>query len=190
MRKYEITAVLAGTTPDTEVAGLFDRVQKILADAGATDLERLDLNKHKLSYKINQNTHGHFAAFTFSADPAAVKVIEQKIRLANEVIRFSIELFVSDRYKKNPMIADNPLIKASREREREERGERERGERSERAERPDRAEASVPVFTETSKSAADAAPTIQKIEESKPIDLAEIDKKLDELLQGDLTPSV
>lgn len=183
MRKYEITAVLPGTTADSEVVGLVERLEKILTDTGVTAISRTDLGKHKLAHEIKKNTHGTFFSFVFDADSAVTKTLENKLRLSNDLIRFVIEAHVPARYKKNPMIADTPLIKASREREREERAEREH---ADRADRTDRTESSVPVFT-----GASVAPLeTMKQEDAKPIDLEAIDKKLDELLQGDLTPAI
>ena len=168
MRTYELTAVFAGTISDTDVAAACDRVQKIITDAGAATVARAELGKHKLSYPINKNGYGVFVVFTFDCEDAASHVIQQKLRLLKDVIRFVIEIHVPARLKRTPQIADNPLIKASREKEREERMEREdRG--SHREEKPE----------------------IQKTEETAaPVDMAEIDKKLDQLLKGDLTPAV
>lgn len=173
MRTYELTAVFAGTISDTDVAAACDRVQKIITDAGAASVVRAELGKHKLSYPINKNAYGMFVVFTFDSEDAASHVIQQKLRLLKDVIRFVVEIHVPARLKRTPQIADNPLIKASREKEREERMEREdRGGQQ---------------FV----SAREDKPEIQKPEElTAPVDMAEIDKKLDQLLQGDLTPAV
>lgn len=174
MRTYELTAVFAGTISDSDVAAAADRVEKIITDAGAASVVRAELGKHKLSYPILKNAYGMFAVFTFDCEDAASHVIQQKLRLNKDVIRSVVEIHVPARLKRTPQIADNPLIKASREKEREERMERE--------DRGDRA----PQFI----SAREAAPEIQKQEDAAPVDMAEIDKKLDQLLQGDLTPAV
>jgi ribosomal protein S6 len=178
MRTYELTAVFAGTISDTDVAAACDRVQKIITDAGAASVTRAELGKHKLSYPINKNTYGMFVVFTLECEDAASHAIQQKLRLSKDVIRFVVEIHVPARLKRTPQIADNPLIKASREKEREERMERE--DRGERGSGPQH-------FA----SAREAAPEIQKMEEPvAAVDMAEIDKKLDQLLQGDLTPAV
>ncbi len=170
MRTYELTAVFAGTISDTDVIEAADRVQKIITDAGATTPVQLAMGKHKLSYTIQNNAFGNYIVYTFDCEEAASRTIQQKLRLSKDVIRFVVEVHVPERLKRTPQIADNPLIKASREKEREERFEREdRGDRAPRLQE-DKVE-------------------IQK-EESAPVDLAEIDKKLDQLLSGDLTPAV
>lgn len=184
MRKYEMTAMITGNTSDVEVPVVFDRVQKILEDSGATSIERVDIGKHKLAYKTKNDQFGHYAVFVYECEPANMPIIEQKTRLNKEMIRFVFERYIADRYKKQPVIADSPLIKASREREREERTERgERHSYNERAERI--VDVVVPMF------AVSSAPVATKVETlSKEIDLEDIDKKLDELLQGDLTPII
>lgn len=167
MRTYELTAVFAGTISDTDVIVAADRVQKIITDAGATNPVQLAMGKHKLSYPIQNNAYGSYIVFTFECEEAASRTIQQKLRLSKDVIRYMLEVHVPERLKRAPQIADNPLIKASREKERFERED----------------------FGERAPRAQEEKPEIQK-EESAPVDMAEIDKKLDQLLSGDLTPTV
>lgn len=174
MRKYELTAVFAGTISDTDFDAAVIRVQKILEDAGAANVERAELGKHKLQYEVKNNKFGHFATFTFEGEPAVVAVISNKLKLSKEVLRFVTEAFNAARLKRQPQIADTPLIKASREKDREERegGREDRGGNS-------------GVFAPGHIEKSEPAPATDK-----PVDLEEIDKKLDQLLQGDLTPAV
>jgi ribosomal protein S6 len=195
MRKYELTAVFAGTISDTELEAAGNRVQKLIEDAGAVNLERVALGKHKLSYEVKNNKYGSFAVFTFDAEASSVGAMSNKLKLSKEVVRFVVQLFDAARLKRTPQIADNPLIKASREKEREDR-DRERGERyeqrsagggdrSERGEREDR-NTTAPIFA----SGHVEKDVIAQAVNDMPVDLEEIDKKLDQLLQGDLTPTV
>lgn len=176
MRKYELTAVFAGTISDTDFEAAVIRVQKILEDAGAANVERAELGKHKLQYEVKNNKFGHFATFTFEGAPEVAAVISNKLKLSKEVLRFVTETFNAARLKRQPQIADTPLIKASREKDREERDNREGG-------RDDRGNPGVFAPGHTDKP--EPAPA-----SDKPVDLEEIDKKLDQLLQGDLTPAV
>ena len=173
MRKYELTAVFAGTISDTDFDAAASRVQKLLEDAGAANVERAELGKHKLQYEVDKNKYGHFAHFIFDCDASVANVISHKLKLSKEVMRFVVETFNAARIKRQPQIADVILIKASREKEREERDNRE-----------DRG----------GNSSGFAAPHVEKSEPAPaleaPADLEEIDKKLDQLLQGDLTPAV
>lgn len=176
MRKYELTAVFAGTISDTDVEAALARVQSVITEAGATNVVLENLGKHHLMYQINLNSFGHYASFVFEAESPVTAKINGKVRLNPEVLRFAIELHNEKRHKRTPQIAETVLIKASREKERYE--ERERPEREERA------AATPAVFP-----AGHTEKTDEKSDE-KPVDLEEIDKKLDQLLKGDLTPSV
>ncbi len=185
MRKYELTAVFAGTISDTDMAAALGRVQTIISETGATDVVTAQIAKHRLSYLIDGNQFGHIVTFTFEAEPAIAQKLQKKLGLVSEIIRFNLELFVAERLKRTPQLADNPLIKASREREREER--QDRSERADRPERQERTNTDHLVFaTNHGTSQVEMAQSV----EDKPIDLEEIDKKLDQLLQGDLTPTV
>ncbi len=192
MRKYELTAVFAGTISDSELEAAGNRVQKLIETSGAVNIERAVLGKHKLSYEIKDNKYGSFLTFTFECEANAVAAMSNKLKLSKEVVRFVIQAFDAARLKRTPQIADNPLIKASREKEREDR-DRERGERYEqrssggndRAEREDR-NTTAPIFA----SGHVEKDVIAQAVNDMPVDLEEIDKKLDQLLQGDLTPTV
>lgn len=187
MRKYELTAVFAGTISDTDLEAAVNRVQKILEDAGATAVERAQMGKHKLQYEVKGNAFGHIATLTFECDGAGAHEISKKLNLSKEVVRFVLELFEPARLKRQPQIAETPLLKASREKEREER-ESGRGERTERTDRDDRGDRSA--GTQTIFAAGHIEKTEPAPASDKPVDLEEIDKKLDQLLQGDLTPTV
>lgn len=178
MRKYELTAVFAGTISDSELESAVTRVQKLIEDAGAANVERAELGKHKLSYEVKSNKYGSIATFTFEGEGETANVITAKLKLSKDVVRFVVELFNAARLKRQPQIADTPLIKASREKEREERAER--GERG-----GDREDRGAQVFAAGHTEKPEPAPA-----DDKPVDLEEIDKKLDQLLQGDLTPTV
>lgn len=180
MRKYELTAVFAGTISDSELEAAGNRVQKLIEDAGAANIERAELGKHKLQYEVKNNKFGNVVTFTFDGEGNTANVITAKLKLSKDVVRFVVELFNAARLKRTPQIADTALIKASREKEREER-DRERG--GERSDRDDRGAGQVFAAGHTEKS--EPAPA-----NDKPVDLEEIDKKLDQLLQGDLTPTV
>ncbi|OGH62116.1 MAG: hypothetical protein A2848_01410 [Candidatus Magasanikbacteria bacterium RIFCSPHIGHO2_01_FULL_50_8] len=188
MRKYELTAVFSGTISDTDLGLAVDRVQKLLTDAGAVTPERGQLGKHKLQYEIDGNKFGHIETFTFECETGSASVISKKLKLSKEVVRFVLESFNAARLKRQPQIADTALIKASREREREERenarddrrggGERNTGDRADHSPAP-------MLFAAGHVEKSEPAPA-----HDKPVDLEEIDKKLDQLLQGDLTPAV
>lgn len=180
MRKYELTAVFAGTISDSELEAAGNRVQKLIEDAGAANIERAELGKHKLQYEVKNNKFGSIVTFTFDGEGNTANVITAKLKLSKDVVRFVCELFNAARLKRTPQIADTALIKASREKEREER-DRERG--GDRNDRDDRGVGQVFASGHTEKS--EPAPATDK-----PVDLEEIDKKLDQLLQGDLTPTV
>ncbi len=185
MKTYELTVICAGSTSDTDIPASWDRVQKVLTDAGATNVQAAPLGKFKLQYSIKDNTHGHVSTFTFNSEPAASQVIQNKLKLTADVIRYAVEVFAPARIKKTPQIAEIILLKtARRERERDE----ERGERRETQDRAaDVARVAVPVFAT---SRTDTTMDVQQKEEVKQVNLEEIDKKLDELLAGDLTPTI
>lgn len=174
MKKYELTVVLRGTLSDTEAPNTFQHIQDLLSGIGCMEIDFKELGKHRLAFSIKQNQFAHYGQFVFSVESVIAHTLRGKLQLEADIIRFALEDFAPARHKKQAVIASSPLIKTDRT---DEDRERARAEREE-------VRVAEPVFSS-------AAPIATKqTEPAKEIDLAEIDKKLDELLQGDLTPAI
>lgn len=183
MQLYELIVVLTGTISDTDVSEALGRVEKIVEAAGGTEIRHEEHGKHRLAYPIGANHYGHYVTVYFTAEPTTVVTIQQKLRLTKEVIRFVLEDFVVARHKRPAQIASSPLVRGEKDRDHEERESR------------GFAESARPVYTgTTSKGEAPVtAAVIEEIkiqepkEETKSVGLEEIDRKLDELLEGGLS---
>ncbi|MFA6105629.1 MAG: 30S ribosomal protein S6 [Patescibacteria group bacterium] len=91
-KKYELLLVLPGTFDDKEVVGKADEIVNMVKEL-ATDVELNSMGKNRLAYPIKQIRYGYFHAITFTAEPAALKVLEDKLRLHREVLRFLVSHF-------------------------------------------------------------------------------------------------
>lgn len=92
MLKYELLLILPGTLDDNQVAASADEMVKIVKEH-AEDVELHTMGKNRLAYPINQIRYGYFYTVTFSAEPEKLKVLEDKLRLHREVLRFLISHF-------------------------------------------------------------------------------------------------
>jgi small subunit ribosomal protein S6 len=91
-KKYELLLVLPGTFDDKEIVGKADEIVNIVKEL-ASDVELNSMGKNRLAYPIKQIRYGYFHAITFTAEPTALKVLEDKLRLHREVLRFLVSHF-------------------------------------------------------------------------------------------------
>ncbi|TSC84369.1 MAG: small subunit ribosomal protein S6 [Parcubacteria group bacterium Gr01-1014_13] len=92
MKKYELLLVLPGTLDEKEAE---KQVQEIKASVSANsqDLELNNLGKVRLAYPIKQIRYGYYYTLVFNAEPEAVKLISEKLRLRADVLRSMISHF-------------------------------------------------------------------------------------------------
>lgn len=92
MSKYELLLVLPGTLDEKEITTKADEIVNIVKEL-ASDVELHTMGKNRLAYPIKQIRYGYFHTVTFTADPKAVKQLEEKLTIHREVLRFVITHF-------------------------------------------------------------------------------------------------
>lgn len=87
MNQYEVTLVIKPDVDATNMTALMDKVKEILtADGGA--ITKTDVwGTRKLGYPIRKFTQGQYVFMMCDLEPAALKRIEQRIRLNEDIIR-------------------------------------------------------------------------------------------------------
>ena len=83
LKKYEISFLL-------RKEGDFEKIAAVLKRHGATLGEGVDISRIKLSYPIARESFGYFGYALFTADPKALGEVENDLRTASDVMRFSI----------------------------------------------------------------------------------------------------
>jgi small subunit ribosomal protein S6 len=170
MQQYELLCVLPGTLTEEEVKPILDDVHAVITGKGGKVLSVDDMGKSRLAYPMNHIRYGYFRLCRFEADEANVTEIQQKLRLQKQLLRAFItkqdgkagSLRVIHFATPSAVFAHDrdmaPAMPAPRE----------------MVAAP---ELIVPasVVNEQTKS------------EDKPVDLEDIDKKLDEILERDIT---
>lgn len=87
---YEIMTILPSQYADTEVDGIIGTVTKVFEKAGAKVEKTHSFGKIKLAYPIERQRHGTYVMFYVTAEPAAMKKLDQDLRLTDEVLRHMI----------------------------------------------------------------------------------------------------
>lgn len=177
MNHYELLLILPGTLAENEVSPEAEKVKAVVIENGGVNLEIGEKEKRRLAYPINHIRYGYFQLFYFEAETAAIKAMENKLRMLPDLLRALIKKY-------------HPKSTAEKKINFGALGTGEEGRRDEIAVNfvPARAVEAVvdaiPAQYEE-KQKLEAAPvkkaTAKKIEKKK-IDLDDIDKKLDEIL--------
>jgi len=168
MEKYELLYILPSQFADTEIDGLREKVAKMIEQAGAKVIRNESLGKIKLAYPIEHQRHGTYVLVHFEGEPSVVAVLDRALRLSDEVLRHIIVDLAPGSENKTYQIASYvpPLSEEAREMR---RGSSTEGVAPRKV---------APVVMET------AAPV--KAEEAS-MSMEELDKKLDEILEQDVT---
>lgn len=90
MREYEIMAILDPEADEQTVAGVVDRITKILSEREG-EVSNVDRwGRRKLAYEINRKSEGNYVLVVFKSEPEALAELDRVLNLADEVIRFKI----------------------------------------------------------------------------------------------------
>jgi ribosomal protein S6 len=120
------------------------------------------LGKNRLAYPIKQIRYGYFYTITFSAEPAQVNGLQDKLRLDREVLRFMISHFSIE------LTAEQKMAY----------GQGGNGSMTQMIEREMEKEADTTAVTE--EKPVKKSVTVPK--EEKKVDMDEVKKKLDKIL--------
>ncbi len=163
MQMYELLYIVPTTFTDPEVEGIMANVGKILTSVGITPVRHENVGKIKLAYPIKRVRHGSYILAYFEAEAAALVEFERQLGLTNEVLRH-MTLAVEPGTETRPFQMISyvaPLSEEGREESRD------------TSDRP---------RARTSKRDEVEAPAGQVI--------ADLDKKLDEILDTDIADNV
>lgn len=181
MNNYELLLILPGTLAESEVGPETEKVKAVITENGGINLEIGEIDKRRLAYPIKHIRYGYFQLFYFQAEAAAVKAMENKLRMLPELLRTLIKKYSPKSLAEKKINFGMPTIG--------EEGRREEtaahfAPRTLTAVEAQAETISLQVQTEE-KQKLEAAPvkkaTVKKTGKKK-VDLDEIDKKLDEIL--------
>lgn len=178
MQNYELLFILPGTLAESELPALVEKTKSTVEQNGAKELAVFDMGKSRLAYPIKHIRYGYFYVAHFSAEAKEVVAIQAKLRLMTELLRAVITKF-DQKTGVEPKINFGNMMPAQAVAEEK---------------------TSAPVFVSVEKQAEEVAANVTKAKneeeepkkksrikkEDKKINLDEIDKKLDEILEIDL----
>ena len=172
-RQYEVLIIFPGTLSPDEIKPLYDGVQELVKKHGGTGVVLTDLGKSRLAYPIKHIRYGYFFVGYFDAEADVLPTITEKLRLFNGLLRVTCNIYDARKPKKTGQILSDVAILGAMEdaREKSEMQPRER------------------AVVETVQMNPTHGKTVERpvVEKTEAIHLEDIEKKLDEILDSDLT---
>jgi small subunit ribosomal protein S6 len=166
MRKYEVFTVIPGTLTEEEVQPVVSRVVEVIQETGASNVDPKPLGKMRISYPIKHVRYGYFFNFIFDAAPEIIKSLNNKLQIEENLLRAIIRTFdPAQREKKNSRRVPNQEVEAKKE--------------------------EIVKKTEEVLTTTPPPPTPEQTRpKAEAVDMAELDKELDKLLEQDITIDV
>ena len=100
MPKYELMYILASTVSDDQIPSVTEQVKKFVSDAGATEIEEIQLGKKKLAYPIKKTRNGHYVVMNFDIAAAGINALDAKIRTQDSTIIRYLLINLDDHYSR------------------------------------------------------------------------------------------
>ena len=88
MNKYELALVVSAKIEDDARAAVVAKAQDYVTRAGGTVTEVEEWGKKKLAYEIQKQSEGFYYFIQFEAESNVPAVVEQDIRIIDNVLRF------------------------------------------------------------------------------------------------------
>lgn len=90
MRAYELVIIIQPELDETAVAGIIEKVQSWVTDAGGSITKIDNWGKRRMAYAINKRRDGHYVLYEMQMPPAFSAELERNLRFLEPVMRFSI----------------------------------------------------------------------------------------------------
>jgi small subunit ribosomal protein S6 len=92
VRDYEIVYVIRPDLADEARAAKVERIHSLVTENGGEVEKTEDWGKRVLAYEIRHCAEGFYGLSEFKLPPTAVKMIEDRLRIDEEILRYQIVL--------------------------------------------------------------------------------------------------
>lgn len=203
MNHYELLYIIPAKFTDDEVKAIAHNVQGVVQARGGQIInEDHGLGRRRLAYPIGQLRQGYYVLVNFDAEAKDVPVVSREVGLAENVIRhqiikvnkFSDLKFLAAQEKaraeeeakeKADVKKSKPMVRERTDYKQSEKKSDLQGERSKIIEEVVPAGVETKPESEVEVKSEEVRPVKRGPKKTAAADLAELDKKLDEILGGD-----
>lgn len=88
MNKYELAFVVNAKIEDDVRTATVEKAKEYITRAGGTVTEVEDWGKKRLAYEVQKMNEGFYYFIQFEAEPSVPGVVEQDVRIMDNVLRF------------------------------------------------------------------------------------------------------
>jgi small subunit ribosomal protein S6 len=90
MKAYELMLMLDPSLDDEAVAGVKEKAQGVVTDAGGAIDEVDDWGKKKLAFEVDDRTEGIYSVMQLHAAPDSIAELDRVLRITDPVLRHMI----------------------------------------------------------------------------------------------------
>jgi small subunit ribosomal protein S6 len=162
VKHYEILYILPGNKTEEEAQAMAQATRSIIKQQGGEVVKEDFWGKRKLAYEINHLSHGYYDLVLFQIESTKLQALENILRLNENVVRHQITSF----------IVKSAEQLAAEERLRERIAARRQADKEK--------EVASAIVADNAPTAPVAEPVM-----AAPMDSAQLDKKLEEILDED-----
>jgi len=88
MNKYELALVVSAKIEDDARAAVVEKAKEYVTRAGGVVSEVEEWGKKKLAYEVQKQSEGFYYFIQFEAESNVPAIIEQDVRIMDNVLRF------------------------------------------------------------------------------------------------------
>jgi len=181
MTHYELLYIVSGKIAEDDQKNITNQVESLIKKLEGNSTLSESLGKKKLAYPIKKNNNGFYYVNEFDLNKNQLKELEKNLKLINEIIRFLV-------ITKKP-VSQEEIKKSAKG------GSAFGGKEAKKAEKKKHpVKSSSPVKKETkvkktkkSKAKEETAKEKEEKKKKEKVSIEELDKKLDEILDKDIT---
>lgn len=181
MKQYELLIVLPGTLEESAVPGMIDEVKTIVEKHGGTNISTQNRGKSRLAYPMRHIRYGYFGIILFTAEGNTIPEVQKELSLRREFLRAIVTTFDpakrAETEKKLGRTHEGPVRTLSSVFERFGGDVKKDDVEVKEEVAPEKEETQSESSEPAPEAAEEPAPTLQ---------MEDIDKKLDQLLEDDL----
>ncbi|MBD3311830.1 MAG: 30S ribosomal protein S6 [Candidatus Magasanikbacteria bacterium] len=187
MKNYELLCILPGTMTEEEVGPVLKEVEDILNNQGAQNIKLEDMGKNRLSYPMNNIRYGYFRLFTFESEKQNINKIQERLNMMTTLLRALISEFDPSKRKSSKItyVTDSSgVVTMTKDTIAAKRKNDQVKDKVEKNDTEDKTEdkKEKPGITKEADNKKQ-----QKTKKGKKVDLKDIDKELDKILESDIS---
>lgn len=176
MKQYEYFCVVSQSLTEDETTALLGTIKQALLDVGAEKVADQNMGRQRLAYPFpGKQAHGTFALIEFDIDPEKVSEFKEKIRFVKGIARSVVRVRAPKQEVKKREGAATTFVPVATS-------------AVKRAIEKDKEKVVAPDIAIRTATADVPAPVAEVKEEKKQLTQEELDKRIDELLNEEVTP--